>query len=216
MNSSNLSCHLACRIFAFMGEIRAGMLLIIFVSFSLLLSSCMMVRGGNLQPPETWPPVSNAEKKAINLSVTAKAFDGSSTNAKLLQLLEGQSQKAYMESGLFSQITLSKDPAALRAEVEYIEEGSKLLASVSGFICGFTFGMIPGYVKANIITVTTFRDQAGKELGSIRRSETYSFWMQLFLVTIMPFREEPQSVARSIYFDLNRATLDQARASGIL
>jgi hypothetical protein len=106
--------------------------------------------------------------------------------------------------------------SSLRADVEYIEEGSKALASVSGFICGFTFGMIPGYVKANITTVTTFRDQAGKELGSIRQSETYSFWMQLFLVTVMPFREEPQSVARGIYFDLNRATLAQARASGIL
>jgi hypothetical protein len=145
--------------------------------------------------------------------VTSKGLKGANTNAKLLQLLEEQSQKAYMESGLFSKITLSKDLADLRAEVEYIEEGSQALASISGFICGFTFGMIPGYVKANIVSVTTFKDQTGKELGTIRQSEAYSFWVQLFLVAVMPFREEPQAIARGIYYDLNRVTLDQARAT---
>ena len=198
------------------GKVRAGMFLIAMVASSMLLTGCMMLRGGTLQPPPTWPPASVAEKKAINLTVTSKGPDGLNTNPKLLQLLEGQSQKAYMESGLFSKITLSKDPADLRAEVEYIEEGSRALASISGFICGFTFGMIPGYVKANVISVTTFKDQTGKELGTIRQSETYSFWMQLFLVTVMPFRDEPLAVARGIYYDLNRVTLDQARANGLL
>jgi hypothetical protein len=176
----------------------------------------MMVREGSLHPPQTWPPVSAGEKKALNLTVTSKGPKGANTNAKLLQLLEGQSQKAYMESGLFSTITVSKEPADLHADVEYIEEGSQALASLSGFISGFTFGMIPGYVKANIVSVTTFKDQTGKELGTIRKSEAYSFWIQLFLVAVMPFREEPQAVARSIYYDLNRLTLDQARTNGIL
>jgi hypothetical protein len=184
--------------------------------FSTLLTGCMMLRGNTLQAPQTWPPAGSAEKKTINLLVTSKGPDGPTTNVKLLHLLEGQSQKAYMESGLFSNISLSNDPADLRAEVVYIEEGSRALASISGFICGFTFGVIPGYVKANIISVTTFKDPTGKELGTIRQSETISFWMQLFLVTVMPFREEPQAVARGIYYDLNRVTLDQARAKGIL
>jgi hypothetical protein len=76
--------------------------------------------------------------------------------------------------------------------------------------------MIPGYAKENVIMVTTFRDQAGKELGSIRKSETLSFWIQLFLVAVMPFREEPQAIVRDTYYDLNRATLDQARTNGFL
>ncbi|MBD0305255.1 MAG: hypothetical protein ICV76_01715 [Nitrospiraceae bacterium] len=171
----------------------------------------MMVRGGNLQPPEQWRPQSTTEKKSINLTVTAKASSQQPSNAKVLQLLEGQSQKAYMESGLFSHVAVSKEPTDLRAEVKIIEEGSEALASISGFISGFTFGIIPGYAKENVIMVTTFRDQAGKELGSIRKSETLSFWIQLFLVAVMPFREEPQAIVRDTYHDLNRATLDQAR-----
>jgi hypothetical protein len=90
------------------------------------------------------------------------------------------------------------------------------LARASGFLCGFTLGMIPAVVRENIIAVTTFRDRAGKELGSIRQSEMVSEWMQLFLIFAMPFRDEPQSIARSVYYDLNRATLEQAQAKGIL
>ena len=131
-------------------------------------------------------------------------------------LFRGQSQKAYIESGLFTQINLSKEPADLRAEIEYTEEGNMALARASGFLCGFTLGMIPAVVRENIIAVTTFRDWAGKELGSIRQSEMVSEWMQLFLIFAMPFRDEPQSIARSVYYDLNRATLEQAQAKGIL
>jgi len=43
-----------------------------------------------------------------------------------------------------------------------------------------------------------------------------SEWMQLFLIFAMPFRDEPQSIARSVYYDLNRATIEQAQAKGIL
>jgi len=52
----------------------------------------------------------------------------------------------------------------------------------------------PAVVTENIIAVTTFRDRAGKELGSIRQSEMVSVWMQLLLIFAMPFREEPNQL----------------------
>jgi hypothetical protein len=195
--------------------VRMVLLLISLIGSGVSLTSCILVRGGDLQPPGAWPPASKAEKKALTLTVIAKEVDGSKTQPALKQLLEGQAQRAYMESGLFSQVTLTENPSSLHANVEYSEEGSKGLASVSGFICGFTMGIIPGYVKADLSTLTTFKDQTGKELGSIRKSETYSFWMQLFLIAVMPFREELQATARGIYYDWNRATIDQAHSSGI-
>ena len=194
---------------------RAGVLLIVLIGSGVFLSGCILVRGGNLEPPGMWPPTSTAEKKALSLTVTAKPVDKSEAGLKRQQLQEGQAQKAYMESGLFSQVTLTKGASALHVNVEYLEEGSQALASISGFISGFTFGIIPGYAEAELITVTIFEDQTGKELGSIRKSETCSFWVQLFLIAVMPFREEPQATARGIYYDLNRATIDQAHASGI-
>ena len=119
------------------GVRKLATVLFIFVT---CLPGCMMVRGGNLQPPEQWPPQSTSEKKSINLTVTAKASSQQPSNAKVLQLLEGQSQKAYMESGLFSHVAVSKEPTDLRAEVEIIEEGSEALASISGFISGLLLG----------------------------------------------------------------------------
>jgi hypothetical protein len=177
----------------------------------------MLVRGGNLQPPTTWPPANTAEKKVLTLTITVTSADQAAAQSTRQQLLEGQAQKAYMESELFSQVNvLTKDPATLQANVEYREDGSEGLASISGFICGFTLGIIPGYASGELISVTTFKDQAGKELGVIRKSERYSFWMQLFLIGVMPFREGIEASARGIYYDLNRATLEQARANGIL
>ena len=215
VNSSKSSCYCAWPL-TLWSKMRAEVLLIVLIGSGVLLSGCMFVRGGNLQPPTTWPPASTAEKKALSLIVTAKPADESKAGSKRQQLLEGQAQKAYIESGLFSQVTLTKDPAALHANIEYLEEGNRALASISGFISGFTFGIIPGYAEATLSTVTTFEDQNGKELGSIRKSETCSFWIQLFLIAVMPFREEPQATARGIYYDLNRATIEQARMSGIL
>jgi hypothetical protein len=217
IRSSNSSWYGNTQPLTLWSEIQTGILLILLIGSGVLLSSCMLVRGGNLQPLKTWPPANTAEKKALTLTITVKSADQAAAQSTRQQLLEGQAQKAYMESELFSQVNVpTKDPATLQANVEYREDGSKGLAAISGFICGFTLGIIPGYAGGELISVTTFKDQAGKELGVIRKSETYSFWMQLFLIGVMPFREGIEASARGIYYDLNRATLDQARANGIL
>lgn len=197
-------------------EIKGMILVILVVSSGMFLSGCVIVRADNLHLQETWPPANSIREKAINLSVTAKASDGTRTSPSVVQSLESQSQKAYTESGLFERINLTTEPTDFRAEIEYIEEPDRGLSRASGFLFGLILGMIPAVVKQDIISVTTFRDRAGKELGSIRQSETVSVWMHLFLLFAMPFREGPQSTARSVYYDLNRATLEQAHMQGIL
>ena len=100
-------------------------------------------------------------------------------------------------------MSVAKEPADLIAEIQVREDGSKALAGISGFICGFTMGLIPGYANATLNMETVFKSPSGSEIGSIRKSESVSLWMQLFLVFAMPFKEQPNHVIREVYYDLH-------------
>jgi len=176
----------------------------------------MMVRGDQLQPPTQWPPEKPLQTKSIALEVKSQfeSSGASKQNEAAMHLIEGQAQKAYTDSALFSHVTVSKEQADLLAEIQITEDGNKALAGISGFISGFTMGIIPGYAHATLTSQTVFRNNAGEEIGTIKKSESISFWIQIFLVAAMPFRDEPKVVARDVYYDLNRATLAEARSKG--
>ncbi|HEX6532854.1 MAG TPA: hypothetical protein VF019_09525 [Nitrospira sp.] len=192
---------------------------LLLVVLSCLLTSCIAVRGDDIKIDSKWPLEGVIATKSVSLSVTGNFSSGTSTeptNPRAMQLIEGQAQKAYMDSALFSQVSLAKEQSDLKAEVRVTEEGSKALAGISGFISGFSMGLIPGYVHATLTMETVFKNQAGSEIGSIKKSESVSLWIQLFLVLAMPFKDNPNHVIRDIYYDLNRATLDQALKDGFL
>jgi hypothetical protein len=186
------------------------------LSVSCLATGCMMVRGDQLQPPAQWPPEKPLQMKSIALEVKSQfeSSGASKQNEAAMHLIEGQAQKAYTDSALFSHVTVSKEQADLLAEIQITEDGNKTLAGISGFISGFTMGIIPGYAHATLTSQTVFRNNAGEEIGTIKKSESISFWIQIFLVAAMPFRAEPKVVARDVYYDLNRATLAEARSKG--
>jgi hypothetical protein len=195
--------------------------LVVLLQILVFLPGCMMVRAGTLQAPAQWPPngVAQATKKSVHLAVTARHAPGGAPramNTAQQDLFQGEAQKAYMESGLFSGIAASAETADLRAEIEVIEEGNEALASVSGFVSGFTMGVIPGYASERVILVTTMKDKNDKELVRIQKSESISFWIQILLVGVMPFREGPAELFKGVLYDLNRTTLVDAQTNGVL
>jgi hypothetical protein len=121
-----------------------------------------------------------------------------------------------MESTLFTHVSVTTEPSDVIADIRTSEDYNKALSFMSGFICGYTMGIIPAYGKATVNMHTVFRDASGKEMGSINKSESVSVWMQLFLIAAMPFRDDMNAVMRDIYYDLNRVTLDEARTLGYL
>ena len=185
---------------------------------SYLATGCMMVRGDQLQTPTQWPPDKPIHMRSIALTVKNQfpANGSSPQHVQAMHLIEGQAQKAYTDSALFTHVTVAKESADLTADIQITEDGNKALAGISGFISGFTMGIIPGYAHATLTSQTVFRNKSGEEIGTIKKSESYSFWIQLFLVAAMPFRDDPKVVARDVYYDLNRATLAEARATGLL
>ncbi len=144
------------------------------------LVGCMMIRGETLDLPKQWPPEKPSVMKSIVLSTKGQYLSGSAspqqTTPQSIQLIEGQAQKAYSESALFKQVSLTSPESDLRAEITLTEKGSDALAGISGFLCGFTMFIVPGYANATLDMETVFKDVGGRELGKIHKSESVSFW----------------------------------------
>ncbi len=147
-------------------------------------------------------------------------MNGKETDVKKaeVEFFERGTLKAYRESGYFSSVNAPSAQSELQAEVSITDADESVwrdYPNVSGFIQGFTWGLFP-FWETDVLTVrTSFKDQDGKELGSLERSEVIYSWQQLFLIFALPFAEH-ESVFKAVLCDMNRATLVDAAQRGWL
>jgi hypothetical protein len=185
----------------------------------LLVSSpgCVMVRGGNVQPPAQWPPHSiQQEKKSIALHVIKAGRQGGSSQGTSPDAAEdflAQAVKAYSESRLFSSVVTTGEPTDLRADITIIEKGGDGL-SWSGAISALTLTMIPGVVSQDLIANTTYRDRQQKVIVIIEKNERLGFWTQFFLLFAMPFVDGPDTIMNETQYDMHRVTIEEAHSKG--
>jgi hypothetical protein len=118
--------------------------------------------------------------------------------------------RAYQDSGIFSDIKIGTADTDFRAEINIADRGEG--NSVMPYVSGFTMGLIPCSASDTYTLSTTLKDRSGLTLGTIQKQETATLWIQLFLVFVMPFR----SADEDIVYDLNRATILEARGKGHL
>lgn len=198
-----------------MRSLQAKLLLFLLL---LTLPGCLMAREGDLKLPAQWPPQSNlAGKKSISLNVTG-VFNPESSNQgasqQALEMYRAQALKAYVESGIFSEVNATGASSDIQADISIVEEGSQGLAFLSGFISGYTMGLIPGYASIDLTAKTAYKDRAGTVLASLSKKEELGFWIQIFLLFAMPFVDGPDTVTKAAHYDLHRITIDEAHAKG--
>ena len=188
-----------------------GGLALLLVSIN---AGCITTREGQLPPITQWPPEGKSAKPFISLAVSGKAFMNEKEQdvpaTALVHQWRALTVRAYQESGLFSDVKPEAGDTELRAEIVITDhgEGSKAMSLVTGF----TMFLIPSSATDAITVSTTLKDRSGATIVAFRKQETSTLWMQLFLGVAMPFRtkEEP------LVYDLNRATILEARAKGYL
>ena len=83
------------------------------------------------------------------------------------------------------------------------------------FLTGLTLYLIPSTAHECLSIKTTYKDKNGAVLGSSDKAECFDFWQQLFLFPAM-FSNFPGSVTKEVLFDLNRNTILESRAKGVL
>ena len=173
---------------------------------------CAAFRSNNL-PPVDWPLTRDAVQPSISILVSGRSeINGKrqEVHAKFLDLWRRTAWGVYEDSGLFSQVQTGAQAADFQAEIRIREQGevSYILAALTGL----TFYIIPSVARSDITVETTFYDD-GTELGVVTVTDGFSLWQQLFLVFLMP-SNFPTGVAKSLFLDLHRATLVEARQRG--
>lgn len=133
-------------------------------------------------------------------------------NAAFLNVWRAQTLRAYQDSELFTLASTDPSDTDLRAEVKVLDRGEGSLAMA--FLTGLTLYLIPSSATDELTVTTAVKDRSGATLGTFERSEAVTMWQQLFLVFAMPFNF-PGSVVKETLYDLNRATIADARDRGV-
>jgi len=178
---------------------------------------CASFRSGAVPPTQPWPPAAAASKKSISLVLAGSATQNNGTPIDpppgMVSKWRTWTEAAYRDSALFSAVLAEDLPSDVRAEVRITDtgEGSQGLA----FISGLTLTLIPAKATDTITLHTEFKSSKGELLATIEKSDSLHTWIQLFMVFVMPFHW-PASEAGSLFTELNRATLAEAHAQGVI
>lgn len=182
----------------------------------LIVSGCAAFRGGETHPPTTWPLSNGPGKQSISLVITGEAIvngQKADVHRAAINAWEQAAEKAYKDSGLFPDIKIGAGETDLRAEIHVVDRGEASMGLA--FLSGFTMTLIPAKGNEEYIIKTVFKNKGGQQLGSFETKEPMTFWIQFFLIFIMPFNW-PNTVATEVLYDLNRATIIQAYNAGLL
>jgi hypothetical protein len=198
-----------------MGSHRLWYILIVSMLLS-SLSGCAAFRTGETQPQTPWLISKEPGKQSISLLITGESsVNGTRQDVpqSMIDAWQAVAEKAYKESGFFSDVMVGAAETDLRAEIHFTDRGEANQALA--FLSGFTMTLIPANAHGDMVVKTTLKNKEGKELGTFEKKETLSFWIQFFLIFIMPFNW-PNTVASDMLYDLNRATIAQAFGAGLL
>ena len=193
-------------------------LLYIFVVSVLLssLSGCAAFRSGEAQPPTPWTTSKEPGKQTISLLITGEGIvNGTRQDVpqRTIGVWQATAEKAYKDSGFFSDVKVGAAETDLRAEIHFTDRGEANMGLA--FLSGFTLTLIPANGHGEMVVKTTLKTKEGQELGTFEKKEALSFWIQFFLIFIMPFNW-PNTVITEMLYDLNRATIGQAYGAGLL
>lgn len=122
-------------------------------------------------------------------------------------------QKAYGDSMLFA--TASNGTTGMQAEIK-IAMMSEHFPSTWKLLAELTSGVIPLYLRYTLTRVTVFRSSSGQVIGTIEKVERYSRWVSPLLLPILHFLDFPKVFESKVFYDLHRATLQEAVAQGII
>lgn len=113
-----------------------------------------------------------------------KATEFSSVKDKLISIVD----EAVNESGLFETVTFDefeKDKMNYTIRMDYYNHGDEGAAAVSGFLTGFTLGIIPGSATDNYTLKVSIEDKQGKVIAQANNKDSISTWLGIWFIPVM-------------------------------
>jgi len=184
---------------------------LLIVCLAVALSGCAGYRTSRLPPVAIWPPA----EPPIGAPIALRFYGVGRVDtapAELspvgLRIAVEAAERAYRDSGLFSQVQSGWDAGGMVAEVGLtvvtgrIRQQGLVLASLT-------------YEQFELKLRTSFRATDGTELGRVEVSEIVRVYRDPFVFFVM-FSRYPTTVTAQVMYDLHRATLVEALKKGYL
>lgn len=123
-----------------------------------------------------------------------------------------ETERAYRESALFSDVGVDRGRGDLRAKVELRANVEQV--PVLAVLSYLTLFIIPNVETTEITVATTINTAQGEPLGTIEVRGKSRTWYQILLLPVAPFLE-PKEVTPGIVYDLNRETISTLHERGV-
>ncbi len=97
-------------------------------------------------------------------------------------------QNAFNKSGLFSSYTFDekvKSDQDYTIEIDIYNHGNEALAFLSGFITGYSLGVIPGAATDNYTLNLKAKDSTGRVLSELSNKDSVQIWVGLWFIPVM-------------------------------
>jgi hypothetical protein len=176
--------------------------LLIFIA---LLSSCATFYGNNIQPLaiDKSSIVSNAEKVWIEVQF----FDGEINSNTQLNHVQTDKLARLVQYFLarnkyftnYTVITESKKITGKLIKLHMYSYGNIALATLSGFITGYSLGVIPGYTKSHYLLDV---ELVGEGSAKYQFHDSVSMWLGLLFIPVMPFVESLEQVVSKTFLKM--------------
>jgi len=177
-------------------------------------AGCVTVRSAPPAFTDVWPPAEGGPRPTLTLVVSGGAVvDGIPRDlGPILDDWGWATNRAYRESGLFSDVLLRAGRSDLHAAVTLRAEVQQ--SDVLTALSYLTLLIIPNVVTTEIIVATSITTDKGEPLGTIEVRGRSRTWYQLLLLPVTPFFE-PHGVSPEIVYDLNRQTIATLHGRGV-
>lgn len=181
-----------------------------------LASSCSTFSGNKL--PKATPPAASATKKVAltySLKAGSKQMNGSRQNVDSAnaQKYAKQITPFLQKSNRFSSITSGKG-GDVHVDLDMYNHGNHGAAFASGFITGYTLGIIPGFATDQYKLTATARTSTGKSRQYVLDdSATTVIWLPL--IVAMPFNG-PTATIPKVHDNMYQNLFQRMEQDGLL
>ncbi len=160
---------------------------------TLFINGCASFPQNEISEVKNMPNVSEFKNKP-SIYVDFRFLRGEPNSKNSVEMLTVKEklqpaiEKIFNESPLFSKVTFDefkKTEVDYSLSVHIYNHGSSAAANISGFITGFTLGVIPGAATDNYTLKVKLLDKNGKIIKEERNKDSVTTWMGWIFLPMM-------------------------------
>jgi len=166
---------------------RLSRIIVPFLAVVFIATGCASFPGKQL-PTYTNNQLPIPAKK-ISATYDVKAFGIHGEDCKVsADRIDGKIQKILVPSPIFSDLRSGSGQSDYHYSFLFRNDGIPPIpvAFLNGFICGFTFGLVPAFAR-DIFVITVDVKQDGRVLKTYTYQDHMDSWIQIGLIVLTPF-----------------------------